>query len=94
MNATIFRITEIGYITDKMTVKVCKTSKQIMVQLLQTGTDEKPSSKTVSQVLLIFYNSINDKQCLIWNYAVKVRQRELRAGGNKLSAARGLRRII
>jgi hypothetical protein len=60
------------------------------MQLLQTGTDEKPSSKTVSQVLLIFYNSINDKkQCLIWNYAVKVRQRELRAGGNKLSAARG-----
>jgi hypothetical protein len=32
-----------------------------MVQLLQTGTDEKPSSKTVSQVLLIVYNSINDK---------------------------------
>jgi hypothetical protein len=32
-----------------------------MVQLLQTGTDEKPSSKTVSQVLLIFSNSINDK---------------------------------
>jgi hypothetical protein len=24
------------------------------MQLLQTGTDEKPSSKTVSQVLLIF----------------------------------------
>jgi hypothetical protein len=47
--------------TDKMTVKACKTSKQIMVQLLQTGTDEKPSSKTVSQILLIFYNSINDK---------------------------------
>jgi hypothetical protein len=44
-----------------MTVKACKTSKQIMVQLLLTGTDEKPSSKTVSQVLLIFYNSINDK---------------------------------
>jgi hypothetical protein len=47
--------------TDKIIVKACKTSKQIMVQLLQTGTDEKPSSKTVSQVLLIFYNSINDK---------------------------------
>jgi hypothetical protein len=31
--------------TDKMTVKACKTSKQIMVQLLHTGTDEKPSSK-------------------------------------------------
>jgi hypothetical protein len=29
MNATIFRITENGYITDKMTVKACKTSKQI-----------------------------------------------------------------
>jgi hypothetical protein len=61
-----------------------------MVQLLQTGTDEKPSSKTVSQVLLIFYNSINDKNnVLTRNYAVKVRQRELRAGGNKFLAARG-----
>jgi hypothetical protein len=29
--------------TDKMTVNACKTSKQIMVQLLQTGTDEKSS---------------------------------------------------
>jgi hypothetical protein len=38
--------------TDKMTGY--KTSKQIRMQLLQTGTDEKPSSKTVSQVLLIF----------------------------------------
>jgi hypothetical protein len=76
--------------TDKMTVKACKTSKQIMVQLLQTGTDEKPSSKTVSQVLLIFYNSINDKTM----FNLELRRRELRAGGNKLSAARGLRRII
>jgi hypothetical protein len=40
----------------KMTVKGCKTGKQIIRQLLQTGTDEKPSSKTVSQVLLIFHN--------------------------------------
>jgi hypothetical protein len=47
--------------TDKMTGKASTTSKQIIRQLLQTGTDEKPSSKTVSQVLLIFYNSINDK---------------------------------
>jgi hypothetical protein len=39
-----------------MTDKACKPSKQIIRQLLQTGTDEKPSSKTVSQVLLIFYN--------------------------------------
>jgi hypothetical protein len=30
MNATIFRITENGYMTDKMTVKACKTSKQII----------------------------------------------------------------
>jgi hypothetical protein len=50
-----------GHLTGKMTVKACNTSKQIMVQLLQTETDEKLSSKTVSQVLLIFYNSINDK---------------------------------
>jgi hypothetical protein len=64
------------------------------MQLLQTGTNEKPSSKTVSQVLLIFTIRLMTKQCLIWNYAVKVRQRELRAGGNKLSAARGLRRLI
>jgi hypothetical protein len=49
----------------KMTVKGCKTGKQIIRQLLQTGTDEKPSSKTVSQVLLIFYNSINDKMSVI-----------------------------
>jgi hypothetical protein len=41
MNATIFNITEKRHMTDKMTVKACKTSKQIMVQLLQTGTDEK-----------------------------------------------------
>jgi hypothetical protein len=62
MNTTIFKITKKnGHMTAKMTVKACKPSKQIMVQLLQTGTDEKPSSKTVSQVLLIFHNSINDK---------------------------------
>jgi hypothetical protein len=84
MNAATFKTTENGYMT-KWQVKACKTSKQIRMQLLQAGTDEKPSSKTISQVLLIFFNS---------NYAVKVRQRELRAGGNKLSAARGLRRII
>jgi hypothetical protein len=59
------------------------------MQLLQTGTDEKPPSKTVSQVLLIFSTQLMTKQCLIRNYAVKVRQRELIAGGNKLSAARG-----
>jgi hypothetical protein len=36
MNATIFKITENGHMTDKMTVKACKTSKQIMVQFLDT----------------------------------------------------------
>jgi hypothetical protein len=45
MNATIFKITENGHMTDKMTVKACKTSKQIMGQLLQTGTDENPLQK-------------------------------------------------
>jgi hypothetical protein len=46
---------------EKSQILTVSNKKQIMVQLLQTGTDEKPSSKTVSQVLLIFYNSINDK---------------------------------
>jgi hypothetical protein len=95
MNATIFKITENGHMTDKMTVKACKTSKQIMVQLLQTGTDEKPSSKKpYPRYYSYFTIRLMTKQCLIWNYAVKVRRRELRARGNKLSAARGLRRII
>jgi hypothetical protein len=31
------------------------------MQLLQTGTDEKPSSKTVSQVLLIFSTRLMSK---------------------------------
>jgi hypothetical protein len=47
--------------TGKRQVKTFKTSKQIIMQLLQPGMDEKPSSNTLSQVLLIFYNSINDK---------------------------------
>jgi hypothetical protein len=57
MNATIFKITENGYLHNRQNDRL-----KIMVQLLQTGTDEKPSSKTVSQVLLIFYNSINGKK--------------------------------
>jgi hypothetical protein len=39
MNATIFNITEKRHMTDKLTVKACKTSKQIMVQLLGTDRD-------------------------------------------------------
>jgi hypothetical protein len=61
MHAATFKTTETGTWQTKWQVKACKTSKQIRMQLLQTGTDEKPSSKTVSQVLLIFYNSINGK---------------------------------
>jgi hypothetical protein len=64
------------------------------MQLLQTGTDEKPSSKTVSQVLLIFSTRLMTKTMFNSELGVKVHQRELRAGGNKLSAARGLRKII
>jgi hypothetical protein len=64
------------------------------MQLLQTGTDEKPSSKIVSQVLLIFSTRLMTKTMFNSELGVKVRQRELRAGGNKLSAARGLRKII
>jgi hypothetical protein len=41
------------------------------MQLLQPGTDEKPSSKTVSQVLLIFSTRLMTKQCLIRNYAFR-----------------------
>jgi hypothetical protein len=62
MNATIFKITEKrAHDRQNDSLKLAETSKQIIRQLLQTGTDEKPSSKTVSQVLLIFYNSINHK---------------------------------
>jgi hypothetical protein len=63
------------------------------MQLLQTGTNKTLFKNRIPGITHIF-NSINDKTCLIRNYAVKVRQRELRAGDNNLSAARGLRRII
>jgi hypothetical protein len=64
------------------------------MQLSQTGTDKNPP-KTVSQVLgTHILQLVMTIPSLISNYAVKVRRRELKAGGNKLSAARGLRRII
>jgi hypothetical protein len=57
MNATIFKITEKrAHDRQNDSLKLARPSKQIIRQLLQTGTDEKPSSKTVSQVLLIFHN--------------------------------------
>jgi hypothetical protein len=57
MKATIFKIAEKrAHDRQNDSFKACETSKQIIRQLLQTGTDEKPSSKTVSQVLLIFHN--------------------------------------
>jgi hypothetical protein len=95
MNATIFKITEErAHDRQNDSLKLAKQVNKLWCSYYRQGRMKNPLQKTVSQVLLIFYNSINDKQCLIWNYAVKVRLRELRAGGNKLSAARGLRRII
>jgi hypothetical protein len=64
------------------------------MQLSQTGTDEKPSSKNLIPGITQILQLIMTIPSLMCNYAVKVRRRELRAGGNKLSAARGLRRII
>jgi hypothetical protein len=61
MNATIFKITEKRAHDRQNDSLKLANQKQIIRQLLQTGTDEKPSSKTVSQVLLISYNSIKDK---------------------------------
>jgi hypothetical protein len=46
MNAATFKTTENGYMADK-------NERQ--------GRMKNPLQKTVSQVLLIFYNSINDK---------------------------------
>jgi hypothetical protein len=48
---------------------------------------KNPLQKPYPRYYSYFTIRLMTKQCLIWNYAVKVRQRELRAGGNKLSAA-------
>jgi hypothetical protein len=54
------------------------------MQLSQTGRDKNPLQTRIPDIT----------PSLIRNYAVKVRQWELRAGGSKLSAARGLREIM
>jgi hypothetical protein len=61
------------------------------MQLSQTGTDKNPLQNHIPGITHILQLVMTIPSS---NYAVKVRRRELRAGGNKLSAARGLRRII
>jgi hypothetical protein len=60
------------------------------MQLSQTGTDKNPLQNRIPSITHILQLVMT----ITSNYAVKVRRQELRAGGNKLSAARGLRRII
>jgi hypothetical protein len=61
------------------------------MQLSQTGTGKNPLQNRIPGITHIL-QLIMTIPSLISNYAVKVRRRELRAGGNKLAAARG--RII
>jgi hypothetical protein len=68
---------------DKLKV-VKKTSNKFIMQLSQTGRDKNPLQTRIPDIT----------PSLISNYAVKVRQWELRAGGDKLPAARGLREIM
>jgi hypothetical protein len=57
------------------------------MKLSQTGTDKNPLQNRIPGVTHIL-QLVMIIPSLISYYAVKVRQRELRAGGNKLSAAR------
>jgi hypothetical protein len=63
------------------------------MQLSQTGMDKKPLQNHIPGITHIL-QLVMTIPSLISNYAVKVRQQELRAGGNKFWTARGLRRII
>jgi hypothetical protein len=63
------------------------------MKLSQTGTDKNPLQNRIPGITHIL-QLVMTIPSLISYYAVKVRRRELRAGGNKLSVARGLRRII
>jgi hypothetical protein len=63
------------------------------MKLSQTGTDKNPLQNRIPGITHIL-QLIMTIPSLIKYYAVKVRRWGLRAGGNKLSAARGLRRII
>jgi hypothetical protein len=64
------------------------------MHLSQTGTDKNPLQNRIPGITHILQLVMTILTNLITNYAVKVRHQELRAGGNKLSAARRLRRII
>jgi hypothetical protein len=78
---------------DKLKVAKKNTSNKFIMQLSQAGTDKNPLQNRIPGITHIL-QLVMTIPSLISNYAVKVRRQELRAGGNKFSAARGLRRII
>jgi hypothetical protein len=75
-------------------LKLAKQVNKLECSYYRQGRMKNPLQKPYPRYYSYFTIRLMTKQCLIWNYAVKVRQRELRAGGNELSVARGLRRII
>jgi hypothetical protein len=75
-------------------LKLAKKVNKLECNYYRQGRMKNPLQKPYPRYYSYFTIRLMTKQCLIWNYAVKVRQRELRAGGNELSVARGLRRII
>jgi hypothetical protein len=94
MYATIFKITGNVYITENERFELAKQVNKLWCSYYRQGRMKNPLQKPYLKYYLYFTIRLMTKQCLIWSYEVKVRQRELRAEGNKLSAARGLRRII
>jgi hypothetical protein len=92
MDATIFKITENGYMTDRL--MLAKQVTKLWCGYYRQGRMKNPLQKPYPRYYSCFTIQVMTISSLIRNYAVKVRQRELRAGGNKLSAARGLRRIV
>jgi hypothetical protein len=95
MNATIFKITEKrAHDRQNDRLKLAKQVNKLWCSYYRQGRMKNPLQKPYPRYYSYFTIRLMTKQCLIWNYAVKVRRRELRPGGNKLSAARGLRRII
>jgi hypothetical protein len=75
-------------------LKLAKQVSKLECSYYRQGRMKNPLQKPYPRCYSYFTIRSMTKKCLIGNYAVKVRRRELRAGGNKLSAARGLRRII
>jgi hypothetical protein len=94
LNTATFKTNTTGL--QKGQVKGCKkknTSNKFIMKLSQTGTDKNPLQNRIPGITHILQLVMTIPSSISY-YAVKVRRRELRAGGNKLSAARGLRRII